>query len=159
MRRLTLGEWAAVGELIATVAVVVSLLFVAYSIDQNTEAIHGSMDNLLFEQHAELANLILADPELAAIVIKKRNGDADLTDIETVRWEKYQLNLLDIWAMAFARHAADLLGDDQWKAWDDYFAELFRTGGERLSRDQWDSLRFGFDQAFWAHVDAAVFGP
>ena len=36
MERLKLTEWAALAEIIGTVAIVVSLLFVGYSINRNT---------------------------------------------------------------------------------------------------------------------------
>jgi hypothetical protein len=112
MRRLTITEWAAIGELIGTAAVILSLIFVVYSIRQNTAAIQGSTENLLFERHTELANLFLADPMLAAILVKMRGEAPVLNEIEAVRWEKYQLNLLDIWALAFNRHEAELLADN-----------------------------------------------
>jgi hypothetical protein len=48
MKKLSLSEWAAVGELVGTLAVFVSLIFVIYSINQNTAAIQGSTENLIF---------------------------------------------------------------------------------------------------------------
>ena len=36
--------------------------------------------------------------------------------------EKYQLNLLDIWALAYDRHQRNLLVDSQWNAWNNYFS-------------------------------------
>lgn len=45
--KLSLTEWAAVGELIATLGIVISLLFVAYSINRNTEVNQASTENLI----------------------------------------------------------------------------------------------------------------
>ena len=157
MRKLTLKEWAALGEVVATVAVVVSLLFVAYTIGQNTAALQGASDNILFERHAELTNQFTADPSLAAIMLKMRSDDPKLSDVESIRWEKYQMNLLDIWALAYMRHQADLLSERQWRAWDTYFTDLFSRGGERISKQRWDQLRSGWDAGFWSHVDKALF--
>lgn len=157
MRKLTLKEWAALGEVVATIAVVVSLLFVAYTIGQNTAALQGASDNILFERHAELANQFTSDPSLAEILLKMRTDDPQLSEIEAIRWEKYLFNMLDIWALAYMRHEADLLSDRQWQAWNTYFIELFTHGAERLSKQRWDGLRQGFDAGFWAHVDEALF--
>jgi len=156
MKKLSLSEWASVGEVIASVAVVISLLFVAYTIGRNTDAVQGSNENLLFETHAALANQLIADPTLAAILIKVRDGGEPLTDVEQVRWETYQLNLLDIWALAYMRYQADLLADRHWRAWDDYFAHRFSKQAERLTPQRWEELRYGFDQDFWTHVKAAT---
>lgn len=158
MQKLKLSEWAAVGEIIASAAVVVSLLVVAYNINRNNEMTYGSMENLIFEQHMELANHVMADPSLAEILAKMRGENPQLSDIEAVRWEKYQTNMLDIWAMAYMRQQADLLGEDHWRAWDGYFTGLFRAGGERVTKQRWEELKFGYDQGFWAHVNVALFG-
>ncbi len=157
MKKLTLTEWAAAGEIVGTVAVVISLLVVAYSIDRNTAATHASNENILFERHAELANQFMLDPTLAEILVKRRNGNPDLSDVEAVRWEKYELNLLDIWAMAYNRHQRELLAENQWIAWDRYFTHMFSTGGEAISKSRWEELQYGFDKDFWEHVGAALF--
>ncbi len=157
MKKLTLTEWAAAGEIVGTVAVVISLLVVAYSIDRNTAATHASNENILFERHADLANQFMLDPTLAEILVKRRNGDADLSDVEAVRWEKYELNLLDIWAMAYNRHQRELLAENQWVAWDTYFTHMFSTGGEAITKARWEELQYGFDDEFWKHVGAALF--
>ncbi len=85
MKKLNLGEWAAIGEIVGTIAVVVSLLFVVLSLSQNTAAIHGSTENIIFEMHAELANQFMLDPTLAEILVKMRSENPQLTDIEAVR--------------------------------------------------------------------------
>ena len=157
MRKLNMSEWASVGELIGTLAVVVSLIFVVHSVNQNTAAIQGSTENLIFERHAELTTNFMLDPSLAAILVKMRGENRELTDIEAVRWEKYQLNMLDTWALAYNRHQRDLLAPQQWNEWDRYFIELFRTGGERLSRDQWEEWTYGYGDDFWSHVGHSLF--
>lgn len=157
MRKLNLSEWASVGELVGTVAVVVSLLFLVHSVNQNTAAIQGSTENLVFERHTELTTHFMLDPSLAEILVKMRGENPQLTDVEAVRWEKYQLNLIDTWALAYNRHARDLLASKQWHEWDRYYVELFRTGGERLSEEQWEEWRFGYADDFWLHVKESLF--
>ncbi len=156
MRKLSLPEWASIGELVGTFAVFVSLLFVVYSINQNTAAIQGSTENILFERIGELSGQVIADPTLAAIIVKKREG-TELTPIEAVRWEKYQLVLLDMWALGFNRHRRGLLASDQWAAWDSYFVVIFTTGAERMPQTQWESLAYGYDPVFWEHVGASLY--
>lgn len=158
MRRLSLSEWAAIGEIVGTVGVIVSLVFVIFSLNQNTAAIQGTSENTLFERHMDLANHFLTDASLASIMLKMRTGEVPLTEVETVRWEIYQLNLLDIWAMAYNRHQRDLLADQQWLAWDTYFVGIFTKGAPAIDRERWEELTYGFDADFWAHVGRSIFG-
>ncbi len=157
MKKLTLTEWAAAGEIVGTIAVVISLLFVAYSINRNTDATQASSENILFERHTDLANQFMLDPTLAELMVKRRNGDADLTEVEIIRWEKYELNMLDIWALAHSRHQRELLSEDQWVTWDRYFTHMFSNEGEAISKSRWEELQYGFDTEFWRHVSAALF--
>jgi len=156
MKKLRLDDWSAVGDLIATAAVIVSLLFLAYSVGENTEAVHGSMENLLFERHAALTNNFITDPTLAEIYAREEAGEAKLSAVEEVRWQFYRENLLDIWLFAFMRHEGGVLGDREWKNWDDYFAYVFTNGPERISAEEWHRLAFGFDPQFWAHVGKSL---
>ena len=158
MKKLTLTEWAAAGEIIGTITVVISLLFVGYSINRNTDATQASSENILFERHTDLANQFMVDPSLAALMVKQRNGDSDLTDIEVIRWEKYQLNMLDIWALAHSRYTRELLSEDQWMTWDRYFTHMFSDESEAISKARWEELSYGFDAEFWDHVGAVLFG-
>ena len=157
MKKLTLTEWAAAGEIVGTIAVVISLLFVGYSINRNTDATQASSENILFERHTNLANQFMLDPTLAELMVKRRNGDADLTEVEIIRWEKYELNMLDIWALAHSRHQRELLSEDQWVTWDRYFTHMFSNEGEAISKSRWEELQYGFDTEFWGHVSAALF--
>lgn len=158
MKKLTLTEWAAAGELVGTVAVVISLLFVAYSINRNTEATQAATENILFERHTDLANHFLSDPTLADILVKKRAGNTELSPAEALRWEKYELGMLDLWALAHSRYQRQLLSEDQWLTWDRYFTHMFSEEVEAISRSRWDELQYGFDSDFWQHVDKVLFG-
>ena len=157
MRKLSLTEWAQIGEVVGMVAVVFSLLMVVYSINQNTIALRGSNANLIFERHAELQALFIADESLSAIVVKKRNSADELTATEVIRWEKYTLNLLDIWAMAYERNFEDLLPAHEWTAWNTYFVSTFRAGDEKISESRWDDNKDGYGESFWNHVNDALF--
>ena len=155
-RRLSLTEWAALAEVVASLAVVVSLLFLVFTIRQNTNAMHGAGENILFERHAELQNLVISDPSLAAIFVRMRAGE-ELSDVDAIRWEKYELNVLDIWALAHSRYRNGLLSDDAWTAWDTYFVSEFKGGTPTLTRERWQGHQSGFDRAFWEHVNASLF--
>ena len=159
MRRISLSDWAAGAEIVGTLAVIVSLLFVAYSINRNTDAIQASSESILFERHTELANQFMLDPTLAELMVKKRSGYADLTEVDLVRWEKYELNMLDIWALAHSRYKRELLSEAQWLTWDRYFTHIFSAESEAISRSRWEELQYGFEPEFWKHVGAALFAP
>ena len=59
MSKLKLTEWAAVSEIIGTVAVVISLLFLAFSVNRNTVVMQASNDNFVYElQFARVRDIV-----------------------------------------------------------------------------------------------------
>ena len=150
MRKLDLKDWAALGELVATVAVVVSLIFVVVSVKQNTDALQGVNDNAVFQQHAEVTSLFISDPSFAAILANKRSGTEEFTEVEAIRWERYEMLMLDVWVMAFTRHQAGLIADEHWAPWDEYFTYIFSRGDEKLTPERFYALRFGYEPEFWS---------
>jgi hypothetical protein len=156
MRKVSLSEWAQIGEVIGMIAVVISLGVVVVSIKQNTIALQSANVNLVFERHSELQDHFIADSTFAAIAVKKRTG-VELTEIESIRWEKYVYNLMDVWAMAYGRNEDGLLPPAEWEAWNTYFVNAYRNGDEKITKAQWDGVTAGFEPAFWQHVDQAVF--
>jgi hypothetical protein len=70
MRKLGLSGWAAISEIVATVAVVFSLLLVAYSIMRNTDEMETSNSNLLYELNELISGDLSRDSGLATIFVK-----------------------------------------------------------------------------------------
>ena len=151
MLKRNLTEWAAIAEIIATVAVVVSLLFVANTVSQNTRAVQVQNDNFLYELQFARAREISANADLAEIYVKVINGDS-LTEVERTRfiWDKYQE--LSTWELAFNRHRDGLYSDENWIGWDKYYQDFFLA---QFPRDWWEEARIFYQQDFQEHVDAA----
>ena len=88
-------DWAAYAEIIGTVAIVISLVFVVQSIDQNTRAVEAAQMNNIYAGWREAVIVpILNDPDLADTIAKARTGDA-LTPGEQIRWDMFVAGKMD----------------------------------------------------------------
>jgi len=151
MRKLNLTEWAAVSEIVGTAAVVVSLLFVAYSINHNSAVIQTSNDNFLYElQHARIRDF-LTSPGMASIYVKHRRNE-ELSEVEQERYFWDKVLELSTWEIAFARHRDGQSSSIQWEGWDNYFATEFVN---QFPVESWAEVRDFFAEDFKDHVDAA----
>ncbi len=74
MSELNLIEWAAVSEIIGTAAIIISLVFVAYSVNQNTAAMQAGNDDFIYELQYARARDIVSSPGMASIYVKNREG-------------------------------------------------------------------------------------
>ena len=150
MRKLSLTEWAAIAEIVGTAAVVVSLLFVAYSINHNSAVIHSSNEDFLYElQHARLREII-STRELASAYAKQDAGE-ELTDVEQEMFFWDGVIELSTWEIAFIRQRDGQFSSKQWEAWNQYFIVGFAT---RFPAKSWARVRDFFSEDFRNHVDA-----
>jgi hypothetical protein len=79
---LNLSDWAALAEIIASIAVVISLLLVAYSIRRNTAEVELSNSNFLYELDTAIGADVSRDATLATI-IHKVNQKESLTGADS----------------------------------------------------------------------------
>jgi hypothetical protein len=150
MKKLKLTEWAAIAEIIGTIAVVVSLLFVVISINHNTKVMQASNDNFIYELQFARTRDIVASPGMA-LIYTKVNRKMELSEEEQERfyWDKMQE--LSTWELAFNRHRDGLFSTEQWIGWNNYFEVAFIS---QFPATSWIEVRDFYRGDFQKHVDA-----
>jgi len=151
MRKLSLSDWGSLAEIVATVAVVISLIFVVISLERNTAVMQASNDNFIYELQFARSRDIVSSPGMASIYVRHRNGEElSAEEQERFYWDKMQE--LSTWELAFNRHRDGLFSTSQWKGWDGYFKSSFI---DQFSSDSWAEVRDFYAEDFQSHVDAA----
>ena len=84
MKKVDWNKLAAMSEVIGTVAIVVSLLFVVQSINQNTESLQNANLNHVYDRLDNLNSDIAADPQLSVIYANRVLGLEDITADDAV---------------------------------------------------------------------------
>jgi hypothetical protein len=154
MRKLSLSEWSSLAEVVASVAVVISLVFVGFSINQNSHILKASNDSLIFEIQDSIMSQKTGDPVLASIEVKLQSGE-EITAIEAKQWEWHLWRWMAAWELAFNRHTDELMDDDDWRGWDRAFELTLLDPEIGLAEEFWIADRFSWGSDFAAHVDAA----
>ena len=86
MKKLTLSEWASAAEIVGTIMVVISLLFVVISVERNTAVLSGETEDDLFDTFKEIGLVVLADPELVKLIIRGQNDPTSFSAVEKARY-------------------------------------------------------------------------
>ncbi len=150
MAKRNLAEWAAISEIIGTLAVVISLLFVAFNISQNTRVMHAANDNFLYETQDAILNTIVESSEYASIYLRHLNG-GELTVVEEFRVRQQGFRDLFMWELAYVRHQEGLFAQDQWYSWNKSYSVQFVS---EFPSEWWAGSRKWVRDDFAAHVDA-----
>jgi hypothetical protein len=93
---MELQEWAAVGEILAAVAVVVTLVYLARQVQQGSSNIHNSTSWAITQALAHLNERISSDGEFADLWLRGLRDVDGLTQVEGERFRSYAMDLLNL---------------------------------------------------------------
>ena len=142
MNRFKLADWAAIAEVIGTAGVIVSLVFVALSINSNTEEARISQTNYIFDASREIELAVATDQEWSRIVVKGRNRSEPLSENEQFRYDAYLVANIDLWDWMADRHRDALMSDVNLSGWNAYFVGWAKL---HISKSDWQRLRWQYD--------------
>jgi hypothetical protein len=105
---MSIQDWGAIGEILGAVAVIITLLYLATQIRQNTRSLRSAASSAVNDALQQINSRWADDPN--GFVDVWLRGCADLESLspeERVRWERHMLSLLNL-----AVHVDQLERDD-----------------------------------------------
>ena len=128
---MTLNDLANLGQIIGALAVVISLIYVALQIRQNTNAIRSATAQTVHEHFAKWYNLVAADAGLSQIVAKGLRDYGSLAEQERVRFVAAFMAFLSYSQNAFLKWREGLLAQPLWRGWELVIMNLVCAPGGR----------------------------
>jgi len=147
-----LKDYALAAEIIGAISVVVSLIYVGVSVNQNTNAVMVANHQALVAMDQN-TNGWFRDPEFAA-AFEIAMGDA--SELSTVQNQQYRIFLADkfnAWEFAFLTHDNGMMEENTWEGWDAHYRSLLQQpGGLRY----WAQGKEGYSPAFGSYLDSIL---
>ena len=94
MKRLNLAETAQLAEIVAAMAVIISLIYVGFQLKANTDAVRSASIQAITSTSIEVIGAQNADPELARI---RRTGNEDFSALTADETYRYNILNRQIW--------------------------------------------------------------
>src|SRR5437899_11243050 len=126
---MNLNDLANIGQVIGALAVVISLIYVALQIRQNTNAVRSATAQSVHEHFANWYHLIAADAELARIAANGLRDYASLSEQDKVRFIAAFMAFLSCGQNAFFKWGQGLVEPALWTGWSPVVMNL--TGAPR----------------------------
>ena len=150
---MSLKKWAYLAEIGSAIAVVASLIYVGYELNQNTNAVRAGNYQALLD-YADGAELILLENADAASVVVRAESDYDsLTKEEKRRFGTYAQNVFNFWEAAYLYQRQGLLAANVWQT-ANIANRAFLKGQAYL--EYWDRNHDAFTRDFAAYVDGII---
>ena len=151
MKNVEWTKWASIAEIISSVAILVTLLYLAVQTQQNTDSINSQSrqnlaDSAVFEQTIWLQN-----PKLSSFIV---DNSLEMTFEQKVQLDSLMLLSLTRREFAFHQYQAGVLNESIWKHEADITALLL---GTERTRSWWNTIgRNAFSKEFADEVDTIM---
>jgi hypothetical protein len=147
---MTLDDLANLGQVIGALAVVISLIYVAYQIRQNTNAVRSATAQAVHEHFSNRYNLVAADAELARIAANGLRDYASLSEQERVRFVATFMSFVSYSQNAFLKWREGLLKPALWLGWEQVMMNLFGAPGGKAF---WKERGYLFGEEFRRYIE------
>ena len=151
MKKLSLTEWAAIAEIIGTAGIIVSLLFVAHSINLNSELVKSAHSTLMYELSTTAVDEQIQDGNYAIFSAKRQYGLEFQNENEAKIFYSIVRYLVH-WELLIARHSDGLVEDDEYLAWITYYNYMIVRD---MEIDWWAATKADWSRGLVDAVDAA----
>jgi hypothetical protein len=114
---MTLQDFASIGELLGAVGVIISLIYLAAQVQQNTAALRASSITGVTDRTADSMGMVATDQELAKLLGKGVAGDSPLDPDERIRFELLMGSWFTHWQGMHRQISVGAIDEELFNAW------------------------------------------
>ena len=148
---MDLGQLADIGEFLGGVAVIVSLVYLAAQIRQNTNSLRASTFQAATDSVTEFTALLGSDPELSRIYSSGLLGVEALSEHDRVQFYFLFVTIVRRLESAFFQREAGIIDEQQWAGFKQLASILLNSPG---GREEWKRSGQSFTKGFQDFVEA-----
>ena len=158
MENSKLQKWALGAEIIGGMAVIVSIGFVAFELNQSTDeaalnrnALEISTYQNLIESVINLNSMIVSDPDFAKVIITSRDGPEALSSEDLFRLRIHYRNIFRHGDMAYFQYERGAIDQERL----DQVLAVIRGhwSANPVARDSWNAFKGGLPQNYVHYLD------
>ena len=145
MKNWKLQDWGVFAEIVGAIAVVLSLLFVAFSINQNTSALTMETWEKILDREEQTSQMVAESADLTRIVFTGESDPNALTPEDYFRFRHFAGIRFGAWESVYGQHELGRIDSRTWELWHDYYLEVLNLPGYRKV---WLETQDGFGPLF-----------
>jgi len=142
---MTLESIYYIGQTVAVVAIMASLVFVGLQVRQNTKATKASAAQAVHSNFSAWYQSVQSDRILSEIIIKGTKNYLSLTEIERAQFVSLFMAFTSYMQDAYYKWADGSLSPELWRGWEYVSMNFFNSNGGRAF---WDDRNYMFGQSF-----------
>ena len=150
---MTMLDLATLGQILSSLAVLITLVYLAIEVKQNTAALHAQTRQALMTGSQSELFQVIEHPDIHINFIKKSN---EISPEEYIRLHGFLTALMRAREFAWLQYQNDIIDEDQWHTEKGVIDVLLTI---KRNRTWWEKLGRGFfSPDFVAFVDTLIEG-
>ncbi len=142
---MSLQDLGAIGELIGGIAVVISLVYLAVQIRQNTQTVRASAYQSILAVSVQARLMVAQDPLLCRRMLEGLRDSEKLTDEEKAQLRQTISAMLRLFENVFFQYRRSMVEEQIWESWRAAMIAMFSRPDVQ---EWWPSTRAFFHQEF-----------
>jgi hypothetical protein len=147
---MTLEDLADIAQIVASFGVIVSLIYLARQVVQNTRMMRAGVSSDRVQRDFDLTSPIFNNRDFAEKWCKARDGLDALDEIDQVRVVMHSRSALKHWHNMFAMRRQHLVSDADW---DELLWLIQHFGGIQNTRAAWAMFKDSFEKPFQDFIE------
>ena len=144
MKRLSLSEVTGIAEIVGSIGIIVSLIFVGLQVRQNTSQVEAASYQTGM-QFITLLHDFTATTESAELMIRGFDDFDSLSRIDKAKFDTKMANLVNAFALAQQRNFQGTLSAEEFDGYERTMARVFLSPGVK---QWWDVTAFAYPKRF-----------
>lgn len=150
---MTIQDWGAIGELIGSIAVLVSLIYLSIQIRHMRRQARFDSELHLTDQMARHTEQMGRDPELARIVELANTNPSELSEDERRRAVWWQMSFLHMCEGLYRRYENGQVSQGAWAPYERGLAGIFDS---EFTPKWWITQKVLFTDSFQNYIDTEL---
>ena len=147
---MTLETYAYLGEIIAAVAVIASLIYVARQLGQTTAMMRVGAASERVQRDFEIVSSVIESREVADLWVKGGSQFDRLDEVDKQRLILFERRAITLWHHVFLLRQQSLYTDADWNE-NEWIIDHF--GRRRALREAWRLFRDAYEKPFQEYID------
>ena len=142
----------AIGEIVGAITVVVTLIYIAIQMRQNTTAIQLNTAHSVTEELQEMFSLLASDQGLSEIFVEASQNE-ELTGADRVRYNTWSSNLVRVYENAFLLNRQNVVDEAHWDGMTRMMIDISAMPAFSL---YWADRIHWFSEDFQQHMNSEI---
>lgn len=142
---MTIQDWGAIGELVGGAAVIVTLIYLALQLRDNTRAVRLDTSHTVIAEFRGMFDMLSTCRELAEIVVAAATDPDSLTGADKLQYWTYNNSFMRAVENAYFQWSNGALDEAQWRGMQAMVRDYVHTAGFAefwQNRGHWYSSEF-----------------